>query len=93
MLLKLKVSHDVITLSGGFSDLSTEMSKVLGTQRTQGALGSPDHRDIKCFSWVSSGALGRAEHPVPEPTGMRIQRKHFVTPNAKPSAGCAQTLA
>lgn len=31
MLLRLKVSHDVITLSGGLSDLSTEMSKVLGT--------------------------------------------------------------
>jgi hypothetical protein len=31
MLLRLKVSHDVITLSGGLSDLSTEMSKVPGT--------------------------------------------------------------
>lgn len=38
MLLRLKVSHNVITLSGGFSDLSTEMSKVLGTLRAQEAL-------------------------------------------------------
>lgn len=49
MLLRLKVSHDVITLSGGFSELSTEMSKVLGTQRTQEAPGLPDHRDVRCF--------------------------------------------
>lgn len=67
MLLRLKVSHDVITLSGGFSDLSTEMSKVLGTQRTQGALGLPDHRDIRCFSWGFSRALGRLADPVPGP--------------------------
>lgn len=49
MLLRLKVSHDVIILSGGFLDLSTELSKVLGTLRTQGALNSTGYRDIRCF--------------------------------------------
>lgn len=93
MLLRLKVSHDVTTLSGGFSDFSTEMSKVLGTQRIQGALGSPDHRDIRCFSWVSSRPLERADHPVPGPRGMWTQRRHAVTPTDNPSAGSAQTLA
>lgn len=67
MLLRLKVSHDVITLSGGFTDLSTEMSKVLGTQTTQGALGSPDHRDIRCFSWVFSRTLGKLGYSFPGP--------------------------
>lgn len=49
MLERLKVSHDVIILSGGLLDLSTELSKVLGTLRTQGALNSTGYRNIRCL--------------------------------------------
>lgn len=66
MLLRLKVSHDVITLSGGFLDLSTEMSKVLGTLRAQGALSFTDHRDIRCFFLGFRQGSGKGIAPCSE---------------------------
>lgn len=71
MLLRLKVSHDVIILSGGLLGLSTELSKVLGTLRIQGTLNSAGHRDIRCFSLGFQQGSGKGRTPY---SGAQEQR-------------------